>query len=479
MFSFHVLLEPVNLDPQMTSSASGNYLLFNLHRALLKYSDEGGLRGEGARECRRQKMTVTCELRPERKWSNGVPIVAADYVASFRRLIDPKQGSPQSDVLFTVKNGMAIWKGDKKPGDLGVYADSEHTLRIELDSEDHEFEYKLIHPALSPLPPGGYLPRDRATEQVTSGPYAVEEWKSGAWIILRNNFHYNDAKRPPVKIFFVEEDATAMRLYESGKMTFLRRVTSEQIPRVRKSKEFRQIAMARFDYVGFGPQLADKPEAREALVKALDFDLFFRLFDTRSPPGCPSLPKGLMDKVVCQKFDAAAAKKIWQKLPEKLKLEYHYSTMGGDDIARGSQWYQGQWKKHLGAKVELKPQEQAVYLRSLKANPPPVFRKGINLDRPTCLAALELFLPNHPDNYIQLKDEKYQELVHKVAEARYESARKVACRKAVEYLLNGHYLIPQGEMHFSIMAKPEFTGWSINSLNQLDLSELAVRTPRR
>ena len=285
---------------------------------------------------------MLCTLRPERKWSNGATITAADYVAAFRRLIDPKVGSSQSDVLFTVKNAMQIWQGVKPVEELAVFADTPNLLRIELDNEDLEFEYKLIHPALSPLPPGGFLTRARAAGQVTSGPYVIEEWKSSSWIKLKNNIHYSPLPRPPVQIFFVDEDATAMRLYESGKITFLRRVTAGEIPRWRDSLEFKQIAMARFDYIGFGPQLADQPAVREALVKAVDFNLFLKLFDTRSPPGCPSLPAPLMDKIICQKTDRARAKKLWDGERQKPKIEFHYSMMGGDDIARAAEWFQGQ-----------------------------------------------------------------------------------------------------------------------------------------
>src|SRR5689334_8106085 len=70
-FSFHVLVEPTLLDPQMSSSPSGNYLLFNMYSGLLKYSEDKGLTPDGAVKCERPSpMQVVCELR-ERKWSNG------------------------------------------------------------------------------------------------------------------------------------------------------------------------------------------------------------------------------------------------------------------------------------------------------------------------------------------------------------------------------------------------------------------------
>ncbi len=471
-FSFHLFNEPHNLDPQLTSSASGNYLFFNIYRGLYRFHDDKGLIPDGARECRRQGSHVICQLQPDGKWSNGTGITAADYVAAFRRLIDPAVASPQADVLFSVKNARAIWRKEKPVETLGVSAEGQMTLKIELEETDPEFEYKLIHPALSPLPPGGYLTKERATDQVTSGPYQMTEWKSGGWIRLKNNPHYhNRRERPDAKVFFVDADATAITMFETGKMAFLRRITAGEIPRLRTKRGFRQFAMARFDYIGFGPQLTDAPEVRAALVKAIDFPQFKRLFDTFTPPGCPSLPANLMDRVTCLKFDPKAAKAALKKDPMPPK-EFKFSKMGGDDIARGAEWFQGQWKKNLGWNIELAGEEQTVYLRQLRTSPPPIFRKGVNLDRPTCLAALEIFTKDHPENYIRLEDVEFERLVKELIAAKSERERKVACRKGVDYLMSTNRLIPLGEMFFSTLASPKFAGWTLNSLNQLDLTDL-------
>jgi oligopeptide transport system substrate-binding protein len=471
-------VEPTLLDPQMASSPSGNYLLFNMYRTLLKYTEDRGLVSDGAKACKRQGKQVVCELNG-RKWSNGTPITAANYVASFRRLIDPATGSPQADILFTVKNARRIWKKEQPPAELGVFADSETTLRFELEEDDPEFEYRLIHPSLAPLPPGGYLDKAHVLKQVVSGPYFIKEWKTNSYIKLQNNTYYDSTPRPPAHLYFIDDDTTAMRLYEAGKMTFLRRVTAPDIPRVRKSKEFQQIPVARFDYVGFGPQLLDFPQVREALSLAIDHKGFLKLFDTRTPPGCPSLPGRMMDRTPCQSFDPAKAKALWRGIKNPPKLTYYYSMMGGDDIARAAEWFQAQWKKNLGTAVDLQPQEQGIYLRLLKTNPPAIFRKGVGLDRPTCLGGLEIFSKDHPDNYIHLKDDKYEELLNRVRQAKAVQERKVACRKAVEYLNSTHRLIPLGEMHFSIMSKPSYRGWRLNSLNHLDLSGLVQTPPDR
>jgi oligopeptide transport system substrate-binding protein len=472
IFRFHLFSEPQTLDPQTTASSGGNYLFQNIYRGLFIYV-EGKLKSEGAEKCTHSKLKVRCTLRPM-KWSNGQPVTAQQYVNAFRRLIDPDKKSPKADILFTLKNARAIWKGEKKPDQLGVAAEDEKTLVFHFEEEDPEFEYRLIEPALTPLPDGGYLKREEGARLPVNGPYKIASWKKGAWLKLEPNPEYTLGRkdRPPVEALFIDSDATALRLYEAGTLTFLRRLTAEDIPRFIHSAEFIQVPMAKFDYVGFGPALRDQPKLREALIKSVEFKDFLRLFNTISPPGCPSLPSSYMDKVTCMKFDPSRAKSLVKSLKDIPPLEMQFSQMGGDDIARAAEWFQGQWKKNAGLKVELRSQEQTVYLRSLRVHPPAIFRKGVNLDRPTCTAALEIFTKDNPENFIHLNDPEFEKRLKHVTKASAGRERKRACRESVNYLMSLNRLIPLGEMYFTLLAKKSYTGWTLNELNQLDLSQL-------
>jgi oligopeptide transport system substrate-binding protein len=457
----------MNVDPQTSSSASGNYLIHNIFRGLYRIDAKKGLILEGAARCTRSKLRLKCLLN-ETKWSNGEKITASRYVESFRRLIDPGMKSPQSEVLFTLKNAREIWDGKRPAAELGVESPDERTLIFNFSKEDPEFEYKLAHPALSPFPPGGYPERENASEMPVNGPYKIESWKRGSRVKLVPNSFYakGNPSRPPIEALFIEEDSTALTLYESGKLSFDRRVVAADIPRLKGRKDFFQFPMARFDYVGFGPALIAKPQVREALVGGVEFKDFLRIFDTRSEPGCPSLPSRLLEKVQCQTFRP-------KRFDGSEKLEFQFSKMGGDDIARAVEWFQGQWKKNAGIEVELHGVEQGVYLSGLRVRPPAIFRKGVSLDRPTCLAALEIFLKDSPENFIHLDDKEYELRVQRLSLAKSEAERKRLCASAVSRLLSLNRMIPLGEMHFTILASPKFKGWSLNELNQLDLSQLS------
>jgi oligopeptide transport system substrate-binding protein len=469
-FRFHLFVESHGVDPQLTNSASGNYVLHLLYRGLYVYHSRQGLKPVGAKECTWDSpLKLTCHLNPQMRWSTGARIEASDYLKSFRRLVDPKIASPQSGVLSGLKNAGAIASGKMAPDQLGVRAVDGDTLVFDFAQPDPEFLYKLIHPALTPFPPGGYPPVAKAETVVTSGPYRIQQWKSGAWIRFTPNPYFpSKAHRPPAEAYFVDDDTTALRMYETGRLDFLRRLTAREIPRFKGKPGFYQIPMARFDYLGFGPELESSPDLRSALIHGVDFATFMKMFETLSPPGCPSMPAKYMDKVYCQKPDFALAKKA----NSERSLDFYFSRMGGEDIAREAEWFQGQWRKNTKLKVELHSEEQSLYLAKLKVKAPMIFRKGVTLDRPTCLAGLEIFQRDNPENYLRFNDPEYERLLVNLTQAKDESERKQACRLAVERLLNSNRLIPLGEMFFTILAKPSFRGWDLNELNQLDLSEL-------
>ena len=67
------------------------------------------------------------------------------------------------------------------------------------------------------------------------------------------------------------------------------------------------------EYMGFGPQLQEHPAVREALTLALDFEGFHKLFDTKSPVGCPGVPTRFLDRVTCLKFSPEKARQALKR----------------------------------------------------------------------------------------------------------------------------------------------------------------------
>lgn len=478
VFRFHSALDIATVDPAALIESSGGYIFFNLYRSLYRLGEGNTPTLDLAESCTWQNTEKTefhCRLRPS-KFSNGKPITAAHFVWAWQRLVDPKTGSRHSELLLPLKNAMSIIEGKKPLESLGVRATSERDLVLSLEQPDTDLAFRLSSPILTPLWTTPVTDPAQFTKAVTSGPYQIQSWEKKSHLRLINNPHYWDqAERPEVDVVIVEDDTTALGLYDLGKLDFLRRLNVKEMPLRQTQKDFIFHPLVRFDYVGFGPALQEEPELRRALSLSLNYSEVTTLLKTPGKVGCPTLAKSLASPWPCLKFDLVAAKAAWKKVSAQQrsrKLTLLYSSTAGEDVARSMEWMQAQWKKNLNTHVELRPLETKVVLSELKISPTSLYRKGVTLDRPTCAAAMELFTTGNSENYLGLKSVALDGLVKQMLKTEDPRRLKDQCGQGLNILINGNHLIPLGEMYFAMLAKPTFTGWRLTSLNQLDLTHL-------
>lgn len=490
VFRFSVSTEPNGADPTRLSSSESNYFLVNVLRGFY-FVDKDGVTQPELGSCRWMspelaKKRLRCEIKKRALWSDGQPIVARDFLDSWRRLLAPGAKGTGAALLRTVENATAIHKGSASEKSLGVTVISDRVLEIKLQESDPEFFQRLAHPALAPTRTGFTYDRAGVLKAPFSGPYRVAEWKAGGRIRLESNPRYSTIRsakfpRPPVEILVVDDDETAVNLYREGTLTLLRRLPTHYLRRMRETgdskmlSELVQIPVARFDYVGFGPALRESIDFRRALASALNYEELQNIYSALGIPGCPSIETKWMTEVPCHKFNLELAKSLWEKVPADLKTKrwtLHFSKLGGDDIQKGMEWMQGQWKKNLGLTIDLKSVEQGNYLQMLRENTPDLFRKGVGLERSTCLAAVEIFEKGDPENFIKLDLPEYESGLLKLRNAKNDQARRIACTEINRILVDRAEVIPLGRIHFTMLAKPRFKGWALNPLNHLDLSRL-------
>lgn len=473
-FRLHQSSEPSLLDPHRLRSGSSQFLLQNLHRGLLKHDRNLTPVGDLAESCSRSgnRRQVTCRLRPNLKWSDGTPLTASDFKTSFLRILDPKTQALRADLLFSIVGAEEFYQSSK--GEPGIQALDARQLRFDLLRDDVDFEHKLTSVILTPFRPhgAGEIPKH------FSGPYQIQTWDRGRRLRLSPNPFYplGEKSRPDVVVNFIEDDGVAQKLFERGELDFLRRLPTALIPRFRGKPEFHWVSLLRFDYLGFGPRLKDRPLLRKALSEGLNYEELQTLFHSEGRPGCPGLPAKMygLESHVCHPFDITSAKAAFSKDqgPKLQPLSLRYSAVGGEDHRRGAEWQQDQWRKHLGLTVNPRGLENKMFLSELKTKTPDVFRRGVSTDRPTCRALLEVFQTGHPEDYLQIKDQSFQKTLSDLSAQADPKKSTLLCQSAIRFLMENHHLIPLGEMHFAILANPKFRGWHLNALGVLDLSNL-------
>ena len=493
VFRLSIPIEPPSLDPTQLNFSEVGYFYHNVMRGLFSYTNKKSLVHEGAKECVFETpLKLTCQLRKV-LWSSGEPVEAEDYVRTFRRLVAPSSRSTAVDLLRNLKHALAVHAGSLAPGSLGIRAEGKDRLHFEFAVHDPEFFYKLTSSALVPTRTETFPARGELGGVLFNGPYRVVSWTKGRRLRLEPNPHFNGGyrHRPAVEVLFVDDEQTALNLYEQKQLSFLRRLPTTYIAKHRSRLDFRQVPMARFDYLGFGEELKDQPDLRAALSLSADFRELQKLLDALGVPGCPSLPEDLLDRPRCVKFDLPLAKKHWEKVPPEIRarrMKLMFATFGGEDAKKSMEWFQAQWKKNLGFHVDIEGSELHSYLALLRKAPPAIFRKGVALERPTCSAALEIFSSGGAENFLKLSDKILEstssrltrELRPRQGGGQLKSngkARRI-CGEGIQRILDQNWLVPLGRMHFTLLVDPQFLDWSLSEMNQLDLSHLRIGSPQ-
>lgn len=477
VFKFFLTMPPATLNPAQFYGTETTYLISNLFRGLYRVDANKGLIPEGAEKCTWTKNKLKCTLNQKVKWSDGVTVKAEDYERAFKFLINPESKAQEIAHLLKLKNAKEILEGKLKPDHLGVKATSEYELVFDFEVKDPEFLERLT---ANVLVPWRTLPDiKKATETLTNGPYKLKILNNKKAYLVKNEFYpFGNPDRPEVEIYYVEESSTGQNLFDLGKIDLVHQLNPAFIIKY-QDKDLFNVLFSRFDYIGFGPELQKNIHLRKALALSLDYAELKKILFASGAPGCPSLTDKYIAKRQCYEFNAEEAKKELKKVPPELlknKLTIKFSRASGETLQRAIEWYQNQWKKNLGLDVSIEMIEQGMYLQDLKTNPPDLYRKGVVLDRPTCLSALETFQKDNVDNFIKFSNKKYEAILKKLEISESEPEKRKLCSEGIKILMDEYRIIPQGVLHFTMLKSDRFDGIEFNELNQLNLSNLKAKT---
>lgn len=137
-------------------------------------------------------------------------LTAADFVYAWKRVVDPRVRSPNSDLLehklvgldAAVAKAKSSGRFDYDAEIQGVRAPDRYTLRVELVQPDYTFLELLDNPALRAVAREAI---DKYADEsgramhhpVGTGPYRLKEWQPSRRIILEANPGYREERFPP------------------------------------------------------------------------------------------------------------------------------------------------------------------------------------------------------------------------------------------------------------------------------------------
>ena len=331
--------------------------------------------------------TWTFKIR-DSKWSNGDPIVAQDFVYSWRRSLNPKTASPYAYLFSGVKNADAIIAGKKSPNALGISAPDKKTVVVKLNRPIAYFRVLMAYPLFGPqnekvVKKYGNRYATKAQYQVYSGPFKIKGWNgtNDTWSFVKNNDYWDKkvVKLNKINYQVVKSNNTGYQMYQQGKLD-LTPLSSEQVKNLKSNNDFTQYpySLVRFLLYNFKDKnqinraALNNKNIRLALSLSIDRDVVTKKVlgnGSTLPTGfvandLASNPKTGIDFAKEQSvnntvdYNSALAKKYWKKgLQEIGQKNLTFDVLSSNDEADSdqlTQYLQSQWTKELkGIKINI------------------------------------------------------------------------------------------------------------------------------
>ena len=234
--------EPTTLDPSLRSDMYSSEILMNVMEGLIRVEERDGeyvyMPGDAESwEPNEAGDVWTFHIGKDRKWSDGEPVTADQYVYSLQRSADPATGCPNSYFVSPILNYDKISTGELPVEELGVKAIDEYTLEITLAKSMPSFldstDASIFYPQRQDLVEeyGDTYGTD-AEKMVYNGPFKVEEWVHNSSMKLVKNDQYWDAGNVSldyVSYQILSDTATIMNAYESGQIDIFKASSQEEL----------------------------------------------------------------------------------------------------------------------------------------------------------------------------------------------------------------------------------------------------------
>jgi oligopeptide transport system substrate-binding protein len=376
--------EPATLDPAEAADTFSYEVMDDLYEGLTTESPSGAVIPGVASSwtVSASGTQYTFQLRPDAQWSNGNPVRAQDFIAAWRRTLDPKQGSPVADNLRLILNAPAIIAGKSPVSALGVEARGDSVLVVNLEQPAPYFPQLLSHSAAYPIYTDASARSHAPATWVSNGAYVLAGWSPTTVVALAKNPHYwnRAAVQIPRVEYVVASDSYAQFVrYRAGALDMTDTVPENAVAELRRehSTEFVTAPFLATAYYGLnltaGPCKANLP-LRQALSMAIDRTRLVESLAFGQTPAFGFVPPGTWNygpqswawKDLGDAERIAEAKRLYaaagysSRVPLRLRLLFNSNPA----IKHTAIVVASMWREVLGIETELIDEEYRVFLQS-------------------------------------------------------------------------------------------------------------------
>jgi oligopeptide transport system substrate-binding protein len=487
--------EPSTLDPALVGDTYSTELVQDLYEGLTVVAPDGQVT-PGVAESWTIDSTgteYTFILRPDARWSNGAPVTAQQFVTAWRRVLDPKVGSPIADNLRLIAGASAILAGKASTDTLGATALSAGVLRVKLQTPAPYLPQILSYSAASPIYSEDSAKSHNAASWISNGAYTLDGWNPGTTIELARNESYWDKKHvqiPHVEYQFITDEASQFARYRTNQIDLTDVVPVNALPALRAAHSTELVLTPFLATAYYGLNLAEGPTAhnrqlRQALNMAIDRR---RLVDTLGFGQLPAygfLPTGIWNyspqsfpwKDLPDDARIAEARRLFKAAgfgpdhPLALRVLYNSNPT----IKQTAVLIAAMWKEVLGIDSVLNDEEFRVFLQSRRDRSRwDVVRLNWNADFNDASNFLEIFRQSSTNNDEAYANPGVNSLLEEAEKNADAGSRRTLLQNAETAVLDDYPIIPLYFLVSRRLVKPYVLGLQPTPLNVVRSKTLRI-----
>jgi oligopeptide transport system substrate-binding protein len=478
--------EPQTLDPHRTTSGLETAIESDLFEGLTARGPDGRvLPGVAQRwEVSADGKSWTFHLRPDARWSNGVPLTAQDFVFAFQRELDARTHAPMASQLANIIGAEALIAGGTgEDARLDVVATDAHTLHIGLVRPSPFLPELLSYPFAMPV----YRPAveadgegwSKAPTFVSNGPFVLAERMPQLALILRRNPQFHDAGTvalDEVRWRVLENDATALKLYRTGEVD-VAPVNDEDLEPARRvlAGDLHVIPIFGTEFIIINQRrepLGTNLAMRRALALAINRAVLTENVDPTGgmqscgyvPPHIPRYPavamEGCGEPIATRLAEAqklAAAARLDPKHPLKITAIYRTNRLDRRRLAAIVEMW-----RPLGVELELVNREWRTYLEALmKGDFDMAIAKVVGASGDP-LEFLNGMRPHGEINVMGYEDDAFETLMRQAEDEPDITRRNALLAQAEARLLAAVPIIPIDTPVERVLVRDRVRGWQDN-----------------
>ncbi len=460
---------PVSLDPAVSVSIDTMQPLIGLFEGLVRTDAKGEIVAAAASswDISEDKKSYTFHIRPDAVWSNGDPVTAQDFAASWKRVVD-LNGSLGIEFLSHIDQVNAYREGKADWDKTGIRVVSDTTLEIRLEQPVPYFLQLLADITLVPVHADARIRSQWSNDPlqfISNGPFTLESWTQGEEITLKKNPTYHSSGEisfPKVHFVITDDNLAPLYMYLDNELDWagdpfydLLFDDAMALKQDGRSDLF-QKSKANTNYYLFN--LTEKPfnnvKVRKALMMAMNTNTIVKeYFRVQVDPAHGVVPPGIKgehanfrdeypDPLV--EYNITKAKKLLEEgLQEEGMSSLQEMTVTvneglnyviAENIAK-------MWRKNLGIQVKLHIVDAATWRADLNALNYQIARMGYYADYNDPTTFLDLWRSSSIQNHSGFQDDAYDDMLLKANAANDPHERMQILAEAEKYLIEDQAVI--------------------------------------